>query len=250
MFGQPGRAIILADTATTALTGELISDQDKLAVFSASRLVAGWTGYAPSRPDGPRQRIKDGLAGLGVPDEQSAILKSLPLVLREMHRENIDWLQAGRETMIKARAAIVLIVSYWDERRSEAVMLMAVSEAMDGLAAYDLIRVSHYMSTDGQQDSPTFLRETFGRDINPADPAQFDPRKDGLKLLERQRRLPPPAWSYGHYSIGGRATLTTIDRDGVHVETLKDWLDPIGRKIQPDRPRVPFALLRKIGRQP
>ncbi len=175
------------------------------------------------------------LARLGVGHDQGEILHALPVILREMHQENVGWLEADREFLVQERATLVMSVAYWDAARDEPVIAMARTDGFAHVPPYALARVAYYMTTDEQADPTAFLRDAVGRDANPSNPIDFDARRDGLLLLERQRRIPPTPWSYGHASVGGRATLTVIDREGVRVSTLKDWGDPIGQRINPDR---------------
>jgi hypothetical protein len=58
----------------------------------------------------------------------------------------------------------------------------------------------------------------------------FDPERDGLALLEAQRRFVD---AYGGHIVGGTAQLTTVTEASVSTVTLKQWPDEIGRPITP-----------------
>jgi hypothetical protein len=61
---------------------------------------------------------------------------------------------------------------------------------------------------------------------------EFEPERDGLALLEAQRRY------VNHYSghiVGGAAQLTIVSEEGVSSMMLREWPDGIGRRIEPSR---------------
>lgn len=57
---------------------------------------------------------------------------------------------------------------------------------------------------------------------------RFDPRRDGLAMMEAQRAEP---W-LGAYRIGGAAILTTIGADGPRSDILHTWPDEVGEPIR------------------
>jgi hypothetical protein len=65
---------------------------------------------------------------------------------------------------------------------------------------------------------------------------QFDPERDGLALIEAQRR-----WvdADGRHIVGGTAQLTTVSEVGVTTTVLREWPDEIGRRIEPNPERLP-----------
>ncbi len=232
LFAQGDCAYILSDTAMTAESGELIRDTPKIEQFPKARLAVGWTGFAPM-PDGKIvNRVVERLAALGIKADhadQGEILAALPGVLRDMHAENLAWL-AGDE-LLDERAALTLVVAFYREADASPVLMAGLTG--DGpVAPYELFRVRQLLGTDGP-DADAFLRQAFGGMPNMSDPKQFDARKDGLALLELQRRMPPTPWSFGHYGVGGKAMLTTISPTGVRNQILKRWPDKIGKYIRP-----------------
>lgn len=66
----------------------------------------------------------------------------------------------------------------------------------------------------------------------------FDPRIDGLRFLEEQRRhkLQIPGRASREHLVGGFAQLTSVRRDVVTTEILKQWPDKVGHKIRPANP--------------
>jgi hypothetical protein len=57
-----------------------------------------------------------------------------------------------------------------------------------------------------------------------------DPERDGLALLEAQRRLPYSPDEPACF-VGGFAELTTVSAAGITQKRLRTWPDRIGEKI-------------------
>lgn len=75
----------------------------------------------------------------------------------------------------------------------------------------------------------------LGRAIEtPEDLEAMDIEKDGLALIEAQRRLPFKMHGRPAYLVGGIAELTTVTEAGVSRKTLTVWPDRIGEPIQPE----------------
>lgn len=146
-----------------------------------------------------------------------------------MHAENLAWL-AG-DDLLDDRAALTLVVACYRESDASPVLLVGLT-GEGPVPAYELFRVHQLMGTDGP-DADAFVRQAFGGMPNMSDPKQFDARKDGLALLELQRRIPPQPWHFGFYGVGGKAMLTTISPTGVRSQILKRWPDKIGKPIRP-----------------
>jgi len=232
LFAQGDCAYILSDTAMTAESGELIRDMPKVEQFPKARLGIGWTGFSPMFKGAYVNRVVEKLAALGIKSDhadQGEILAALPGVLRDMHAENLAWL-AG-DDLLEDRAAITLVVAYYQESDASPVLMLGLT-GEGPKAPYELFRVHQMMGTDGP-DADAFVRQVFGGMPNMSDPKQFDARKDGLALLELQRRIPPQPWHFGHYGVGGKAMLTTISPTGVCSQILKRWPDKIGKYIRP-----------------
>lgn len=233
LFAQGDCAYILSDTAMTAESGELIRDMPKVEQFPKARLALGWTGFAPMFEGKYVNRVVERLAALGIKSDhadQGEILAALPDVLRAMHAENLEWL-AG-DDLLDDRAALTLVVACYRESDASPVLLVAETGRGGPVAPYKLFRVRQLMGTDGP-DADAFLRQAFGGVPDMSDPTQFDARRDGLALLELQRRIPPAPWHFGYYGVGGKAMLTTISRTGVRSQILKCWPDKIGKYIRP-----------------
>jgi len=245
LFAQGDCAYILSDTAMTAESGELIRDMPKVEQFPKARLGIGWTGFSPMFKGAYVNRVVEKLAALGIKSDhadQGEILAALPGVLRDMHAENLAWL-AG-DDLIDERAALTLVVACYRESDASPVLLVGLTGG-GPVAPYELFRVRQLVGTDGP-DADAFLRQAFGGMPDMSDPKQFDARKDGLALLELQRRIPPAPWHFGHYGVGGKAMLTVIGPSGICTETLKRWHDKIGQPIRPDAVRKIFPKLPRL----
>lgn len=67
--------------------------------------------------------------------------------------------------------------------------------------------------------------------FKPFTAAQFNPWNHGLAIIEAQRLHRHT--QKGHHLVGGYAQLTTITREGVTREVLREWPDRIGHRIDP-----------------
>lgn len=58
---------------------------------------------------------------------------------------------------------------------------------------------------------------------------EFEPERDGLALLEAQRRY---VNHYCGHIVGGAAQMTIVSEEGVSTTILREWPDEIGRRIE------------------
>jgi len=70
-----------------------------------------------------------------------------------------------------------------------------------------------------------------GGAVSLCDATSFNPRTDGLTLIEAQRRRPWRAGGRLAHRVGGQAELTRVSRRGVERTVLKVWPDRVGEKI-------------------
>ncbi|KQX34108.1 hypothetical protein ASD04_17865 [Devosia sp. Root436] len=75
--------------------------------------------------------------------------------------------------------------------------------------------------------------------FGPISPEEFDPRTDGMRLMEGQRLYRHSTG--GYHMVGGYAQLTTITREGLTSEVLRSWPDRIGHKIDLSRDAEGFV---------
>jgi hypothetical protein len=181
MFAQGDTALMLADSATTSLTGEPLSTDDKITVLPQQRMAIGWTGYGPSSAGDPKQRLQAAVEQQGVElssSPQADVLACLPSALTAMHRSNLEWLD-GCEGILEL-AELNLLVACWNE--IDGPMLFAANAGSTlGGSGTALHRLRHAFATDGKEPD-AFLKATFGHVPNLSDSTSFDVRKDGLRL--------------------------------------------------------------------
>jgi hypothetical protein len=66
------------------------------------------------------------------------------------------------------------------------------------------------------------------------DPDAFDPRRDGVGLMEDLRRYPRRYEQGTHPAVGGFVQHTAVTRDGSATQVLHNWSDLIGQHISLD----------------
>lgn len=142
----------------------------------------------------------------------------LPAVVRWIREENLTrW----PEIEGTADGEITLAAIYYSHRLGRARGVM-VSSGDPSLPAYEVVGLSCIAI-------PAI-------EIEPGIPdpsrAQFDPRRDGVALVEAQRQ---GARMDGMVTVGGGVDLTTVGPEGLTLETLHTWPDEIGRRIDRER---------------
>jgi hypothetical protein len=83
-------------------------------------------------------------------------------------------------------------------------------------------------------DEVEFQRlESLGIELGDAD--EFDPRRDGILLMEAQRRMKLPAIPGGKpsHGVGGHILLTEVTAAGIVQQVIHTWPDEPGQPIQP-----------------
>ncbi|MBI1182112.1 MAG: hypothetical protein GC201_16330 [Alphaproteobacteria bacterium] len=223
---QPQAAILLTDGAHTARDGRLMAVGIKVAIFDELRLAVAWNGR------GVVHFIEEGLAGART---QREALDALPAVLRDMVARNRRELPEGAT---EDEIGVRLLAALWSDEADEPRLWAVEPDQVrlgPGYRPYSLVRMRAMLDTPTDR-----LPDIFGRAVDPADPESFDPARDGLTLLEAQRRDP---WGFpgedARYCAGGFAHITTVARDGISERVLRTWPDRIGAMIDPfaERPR-------------
>ena len=119
-------------------------------------------------------------------------------------------------------------ILYWSPERGRTVGYVIASspDEIGGSAAWTMHSVLSSLTNDFSPDAP------LGRECDIGDPAQFDIERDGLALMEAQRRKPwkPRGAALGHYAAGG-VMLTTVDATGVRTKRLATWPDRVGERV-------------------
>jgi hypothetical protein len=130
----------------------------------------------------------------------------------------------------------------WSDRMARPVALMATTfEPKDpadihGLSWTDGYRQFHPQAAPLAGLCPVIdSSAALGRSmICPEDLETMDLERDGLALIEEQRRVPFNFEGRAAYLIGGLAELTTATKAGITRKILRQWPDRIGEPIMPE----------------
>jgi hypothetical protein len=121
-----------------------------------------------------------------------------------------------------------IYVGGWTVAGEPDAFLMLTSET-SGLPPWTVVPILDFGMFPGgeaQDDAWSFLA---GRGVE-----DLDPRADGLKIIEAQRRYKiENQYGQSTFGIGGFAQLTTVARDRITTEILHRWPDQVGKKIVP-----------------
>ncbi len=238
LFCQGQNAFMLTDAAATDLDGVLLSTRPKALTLRRARMAICWTGFAPMTAGGARfapnaagARMKAALFAHGVDAEramQGEIMAAMPAALRTMHIENLTSMPGATAEMMSISVGVAL----WCETEG-AKVVMGQTEEAHGLPAYSFARLRHYISTEQGYNAPSFISKAIGRVANLADPLDFDVRRDGVALLEAQRRIRKSYSGSTHHGVGGKAVMIKVSKSGVCESVLRRWPDKVGRQIMP-----------------
>lgn len=238
LFCQGQNAFMLTDAAVTDANGVLLSTRPKILMLRRARMAICWTGFAPMPVRGAKAassaagaRMTAALRSQGVEAQQAdqaTIMKAMPGALRSMHVENMTLMPDATQEM----ASIAIGVALWNEA-SGPMVVMGQTESMGNLPAYSFMRMHYYLSADQDEDASSLLLRALGRSANVSDPADFDVRRDGLALLEAQRRICKSYSGLNYYGIGGKAVVVRVSKHGVSDSMLRRWPDKVGHTISP-----------------
>lgn len=226
MMVQPkARAgFIISDGAHTAPDGTLIENSPKV-IHSAGRFpwAAGVTGNV---------RPATILATLG---------EANPLTLKQLVKRLPDAMRAAIVTTAAttgtdpARLDLALVGIVWDFAANRPSGFMCQSRR--GVIHADAEAFTWY-DTDciiaGGEIGDVAAQ--LGRPCDPTKPASFDPERDGLALIERQRRAgitptTPGLNSASCNRIGGDIDMTVVTKQGVQVWLIHQFPDAVGQPI-------------------
>lgn len=124
----------------------------------------------------------------------------------------------------------IFIAGFSNASKPDAFTVL--SRESDGLPAYAAVPVHAFSFAPFDKPAQDELGTLFGG--RTAD--EIDPRVDGLRILESQRRHKMKNQHAGGepvFGVGGFAQLTTIRRDMITTEVLHRWPDEVGKKIAP-----------------
>ncbi|MFD1950680.1 hypothetical protein ACFSGX_07860 [Sphingomonas arantia] len=219
---------IISDGATTAPDGTLLGNSPKI-IMSAGRFpwAAGVTGSVP--PASIHAEL-----GKANPVSLKQLLCRLPGAMRSAIQ------RTARDTSKDpADLDLALVGVAWDFDAKAPSGFIIQSRA--GIITPDAEPFVWY-ETDwnlagGEIGSDAAAQ--LGRACDLTDPKSFDPERDGLALIERQRRAAITPTTPGfdtscRHRIGGDIDMTVVTRTGVQVWCIHKFPDVVGEPIRLD----------------
>ena len=242
LFSQKASAFMLTDGALTDFDGVLVAIENKVLGLPAQSMAICTTGWSSNDPDADApwgmsntRKIRD-LEAVGMQRDtpHREALALLPALLERMHDHNRRAFAAMPDA--EERSSVLMTVAAWDPSDGVAKTYVAGTEPMSSAhPPYALIRTHLYLTSPCHSVSPNTVLAQIGKcqdDI--CSSVDFDPRRDGLRLLNVQRSFKGGGIAAGYHSIGGRAYLTEVSDKGVTIEEFHEWReDRIGEKIIP-----------------
>lgn len=219
-------AFIMADTAITDEDGKVIDFTGKVA------LGTGRFPFAIGVSGNVLPRVFAAALGEANPANLKQLMKRLPDVMRTaLRRQEMDCRAMEGDCYMLLRGAA------WDFARKQPVGFVMVSDGalFPGAEPFSFYETEWCVTL---ADGATSLGDMLGRDMDPTDPAQFDPETDGVQLMIEQHRrgaspLMPGLRPQTPYRIGGEAQLIEVRKTGVTVWAVHDFGDELGQVIDP-----------------
>jgi len=168
----------------------------------------------------PTEVLQAGISEIP-PIDAPHLLASLPDLMARMTRE------MRQQSIHDEVHGYFLAVAIIDPQLKRPLLSVARSESRENpeeLPANTLVPVRYWVT--GMVPFGPFTCDAAAYD--PSAIAAFQPRADGLAMMEFQRSQP---WPDGEFRIGGQAVLTTIVPDGISSEIVTTWPDEIGQPI-------------------
>ncbi len=235
-FVQADHAYLLTDTAW-------LHNQTGRVLYNESKLIKGeafpWV-IAPTGDAYVAELVMQ--FNLRMPQSAKDIVEALPDILREIRSYYDD----PTFTMGVRLAA-------WCQH-TERVRIFHIDTdpgrcAFFDIEPYEVVEAFCIVPLSCDPVKPLdHITPELGIDISPEammNSARFDARRDGLRLIDAQRRHfrnPVKGGTEAIPVIGGRAELACVTRDGVTIETLHTWAyDRVGEVLAPEL--IPLASL-------
>lgn len=214
---QRDRAHLLTDGAQYDHAGRVRTLCSKTLIAEEIRLAVAPSGRLNS------VELRDGLVAAGA-NSQAEVMAALPRIVATVRAKNAADLPAhegGGDNDAQ------LFVVLWSDARDEPQGWMLSTNCLPHWGPY---RPLTWVAVDAMIGTLEPADQALGRAVTLADPSSFDAARDGLTILEHQRRTP---WPDGIHYVGGHAELVTVTRDGVEQRRLREWPDTVGQLIQP-----------------
>lgn len=212
---QSSAVYLLTDCAGYDTAGAVSEIRSKVTVAPEWRAAFACSGRVDS------VRLSTALARRKVRCQQDALL-ALPSVVRALRDENrrVHLADDGEWNDLQVVCAIFSDVS----NRPEAWIISSNAAYLgEDYVPYRLVQIRQLFSPDLDLDA--VLGCSAATELT-----SFDPRRNGLAVLEAQRGAP---WHDGLFYVGGAGQLTTVDESGVAVDILVHWPDAVGQRISP-----------------
>lgn len=219
------RAVMLTDTVIYDGSGR-ITGFDKKAVP-----VESWNGVISFR--GNTWGL---LAAVQVAEQFASFDEFIArsgAILESGHRE------AEAAGNLHYSSIVEIVVAGWSESRRRA-MAFGLSNAVEPSFVWSDICEGEESGFAIGPNVDTALEDwrlhRVGADVLDYEPADFDPIRHGLPLMEAQRRgKTDPRFFAGEpfHCVGGSVWCSIVTRDGVDQTVLHDWHDKVGMPIVP-----------------
>lgn len=230
VFVSPEKVSLLTDTSLYNGAGTIIGFACKAAV------VESWTGAISGRGDVWGIVTAAALAEeFGSFDE---FIARSGAILEHKHAAALADAQAAGAT---GQTRIEVTAIGWSESRDRAMAFMISNMSDDGPAFVwsDVCDGDDSGFSVGPEiDSAVeeWRMHRVGADTLDYKPADFDPIKHGMPLMEAQRRsLTDPELFAGEpfHAVGGSVWCSIVTRDGVEQRVIHEWGDEVGKPIVP-----------------
>ncbi len=223
IFLLPDRACLLTDTGKYNDAGEMLATGRKVASSERHRVAIATAGIGYLGMDADLARWMD------EQPSQAALLQRLADRGRALNSE-LSELSAEPDSHHRAMP-LQMFVALWHAQRDQPetyIMGAPGSEFGPSYTPWTLAGVAEVIS-------PRADRSLYPH-------PGFDPRRDGLRLIEAQRAYKDER---GAHRVGGQAELTEVTRDGINQSVLRVWPDKLGQMIKPEVSRLRRLLDRK-----
>lgn len=208
IFIRQDAAHILTDGAFYDLDGIVHQITTKVAIADDLRMAMACSGRVQV------EQLCDGFTKREMFSQERA-LALLPDVMREIREANRA---SNPELEIHEGNDLQIFVALFSEERQRPE--------------------AYYCSTNqayfGPDYRPYTVRDVVQLSSPPVDLPFNNPWRDGLAIMEAQRRM-PLSETEDLYFVGGFAELVTVTSEGVSCVKLKEWPDIVGEKISVQR---------------
>tara|TARA_R110002020_G_scaffold5179_4_gene21916 strand:- start:2893 stop:3651 length:759 start_codon:yes stop_codon:yes gene_type:complete len=144
----------------------------------------------------------------------------------QLYDQNFAAISGSTETELE------LYLGGWSESNNRPEAYVLCSDDRHGFEKWELHPIPEDVTAAPVPSGDDLLSAGFDLGMDPAD---FDPVRHGLMLMEVQRRMKLPPSPYGNdcHIVGGFACLTEITKDGIGQRIIRKWRDKIGEPINP-----------------